>query len=210
MNIRTLSALTRGWALVAQIMSWLSALDAFSRGWMLGRAWAAAFAELRRAEAVARRLVIALSADLPLPAGHAPQHEGKRSEKRVTVRAYRPGFPLFDPLRHLPGAGMDLTFSARQAGEMPHSTQGLADRLAALQAVLDDPVPMAWRMARFLSRVCAVRFSPLRPGRPPGWQAELSSDQDRLMEAHGAALSILNAARPPPGPVPGRPKTPAS
>lgn len=119
--------MTRGWALVGQVLAWLAALDGLARGWMPGRDWWRAFAELRQAE-------------------------------------------------------------------------GVASRLAALSAVLEDPSGAVARMARFLAGELVGRASPLRPGAPPGWHAGLHMSQagDRYMEAHRAALAALNAPRAPP------------
>ena len=204
MDVRTDSAMTRGWALVGQVLAWLTALDGLARGWMPGRDWWRAFAELRQAEGVARRLVIALALDGPLPAAPIAPAEtapGKPAVKRAGARApYAPGFALFDPLGAL-GSGPGGASCTAQAGGVPHATHGLASRLSALTEVLSDPSGAVARMARFLAGDGAGRASPLRPGAPPGWHARLHMSQagDRYMEAHRAALFALNAPRAPPG-----------
>ncbi len=197
------SAMERGWALVGQVLAWLAALDGLARGWMPGRDWWRAFAELRQAEGVARRLVIALALEGPAPAAPTAPPDPKPDRpamKRAGARApYAPGFALFDPLGALlPGAGRAT--GPERAGEVPHATHGLASRLAALSAVLEDPSGAAARMARFLAGEAVGRASPLRPGAPPGWHAGLHMSQagDRYMEAHRAALTALNAPRAPP------------
>ena len=204
MDVRTTSAMTRGWALVGQVLAWLAALDGLVLGWMPGRAWGRAFAELRRAEGLARRLVIALAAEMPaLPADPpAPAATSRRAPHTTPPRTRAPGFPLFDPLGALclaPAAERVRTGT----GEVPHAIYGLQCRIAALQDVLADPSGAAARMARFLSAPRPGRTSPLRPGAPPGWSIRMALKDagDRYREAHHAALCVLNHAREGPAPV---------
>ncbi|MEO1028074.1 MAG: hypothetical protein AAFX02_03340 [Pseudomonadota bacterium] len=50
------------WARVETVLAALAVLPGFARGLVPGPVWARAFSELRRAEALARRALIALSA----------------------------------------------------------------------------------------------------------------------------------------------------
>ncbi|MEO0818263.1 MAG: hypothetical protein AAFX86_13285 [Pseudomonadota bacterium] len=74
MDERTQSALALGWRLVAGVLANLHALPGLASGWLDGPVWARAFAELRLAEAAARRLIIALADPFitPLPNPPAP------------------------------------------------------------------------------------------------------------------------------------------
>ncbi|MEL6663173.1 MAG: hypothetical protein AAFR33_09220, partial [Pseudomonadota bacterium] len=82
----------------------------------------------------------------------------------------------------------------------PHATTGLSRRLQAMQAVFDDPVPAARRMAAFMLRGRARRASAILPGHPPAYRLRQFLDwpMDVLMQAHEAALRVMNRGWDPP------------
>ncbi|MEO0817864.1 MAG: hypothetical protein AAFX86_11250 [Pseudomonadota bacterium] len=62
----------RVWTLVAGVLSALGALPGLARGSLAGAAWGQAFAELRLAEAAARRAIFAMAADHDFTSPPAP------------------------------------------------------------------------------------------------------------------------------------------
>lgn len=211
-------SLARVWALVASVLAALRALPGFARGGMPGAALARAFAELRLAEAAARRAVFALAAAHPRPAPLAPATLPPMAEARpVRVRAPRaPGygrpFNLSDRLtglmaRDARAGGRDE--SGRLAAE--RDLAGLKARMAALEDVLADPGPALMRYLRLRARPPRHAFAPppaprLRPGWPPGYDPARWQDwaMDVLMEVHRLALDALDA---PPGPAASQART---
>jgi len=185
---------------------------------------------LRPAEAAARRLVIVLARDVVVPASALRPH-GWRPIDRVRAQKNFPlSLPLFDrfkrfarrkppavavPRISMPGLTPPFTVAPRLAptpDDPIHATR-LKARLSALLKALDDPEPLAVRMARWQARrrmlvqaadAKAVprsphgrRLSPLRPGRPPGQfcksrrSGERHRVHDILEHAHELALCAL-------------------
>lgn len=197
MDPRTASALTLGWQLVAAILARLAVLA--GRAWLPGPLWFRVFAELRRAEAAARRLLVVMAAELAMDARVPVPAQGRAVAKALRSPAGPSGFALFDPLPE-PGFRMQQD-APEQAADEPvfHMTDGLAARMAALAALAGDPAPAARRMALWLARTDGPRTSPLRPGLPPGAGRPTLSDheQDVLMQCDDAARERLNRPLPP-------------
>lgn len=200
-------SLSRVWALVAGVLAALCALPGFARGVMPGAVWARAFAELRLAEAAARRAVFALAAAHPRPVSTAPAVLPPATEARpVRARASRAhGYcrpfnlsdRLPDPLAFsLPVEGRALSTETSPERELA----GLKARMATLEDVLADPGPALARYLRLRDRPPRHAFAPpsapcLRPGRPPGYDPARWQDwaMDVLMEVHRLALEALDA-----------------
>jgi hypothetical protein len=197
MDPRTSSALTLGWQLVAAILARLAVLA--ERAWLPGPVWFRVFAELRRAEAATRRLLVVLAGDMAVNAGAPVLANGGAVAKALQSPAGPPGFALFDSLSE-PGFGMRQDIPEQPAdGNAFHATDGLAARLAALSALAVNPAPAVRRMALWLARTRSPRTSPLRPGLPPGagQHTLLDREQDVLMQCDGAAREVLNRPLPP-------------
>lgn len=196
MDARTQSALDLGWRLVAATLSRLGAL--VGRSWLPGSVWSRAFAELRRAEAAARRLLVVLAGSVPLKAvpatGQACIHPVKHRAGGMGGR----GFSLFDTLPDLAFERCEGTEAPSDPATIFHSTAGLAARLKALAALADNPSPAIRRMALWLARRCGPRTSPLRPGGPPGVGVDLMDlDCDVVLQCDLCARERLNRPAPP-------------
>ncbi|MCI4645067.1 MAG: hypothetical protein MRY64_09810 [Hyphomonadaceae bacterium] len=109
MDAKTHSALELGWRLVIATLERLSALA--GRNWLTGPIWARAFAELRRAEGAARRMLVVLAAGVTVEAVRPCRKKRRRITKTAPNAPKRLGFALFDPLP-------ELSFGARH--EAPH------------------------------------------------------------------------------------------
>lgn len=198
MDVRTHSALTLGWRLVEATLASLGDLAGRAKGWLPGPVWARAFAELRRAEAAARRLLVILAEDLKLTVSPKQRPRGHSSAKTAKIRSKKPGFALFDPL---PGLRVTHDTGTAEPVNAPfglHATDGLAARCCALAALREDPDPAIRRMAFWLARKGCPRTCPLRPGLPPGVCGDLmESAQDVVMQCDALARQRLNRPLPP-------------
>ncbi|MEM9739166.1 MAG: hypothetical protein AAF829_04795 [Pseudomonadota bacterium] len=130
-----------------------------------------------------------------------------RAAPRSGDQKTNPTFALFEPLPdpHFLGGLIEADPSGRRTGlatpqQKPRDTRGLSNRIAALQAVFDDPRPAARRMARFLLVRRARRSMAILPGHPPAFRPRqfLDWSMDVLMQAHDAALRVMNTPRAPP------------
>lgn len=204
-------SLQRVWTLVASVLGALSTLPGFARGVMDGPDWGRAFAELRLAEAAARRAIIAMAVARddtapPLPSAMPPERETKKGEpSRETAPGPAP-FRLSDPVvSSIPALehGERSAPSEGPAGIVAsHTTEGLKARIEALAAVLADPLPTvercirlrAWARPHIFSR---PRAPQLRSGHPPGYRLKrwMDWDMDILMEIH---LLVRKLTGPPP------------
>ena len=158
-------------------------------GWVARAAWRRACRELRVLEALTRRLVLVMSADMAA-VRHAPR-PGRSRQAAPPSPSRSAGFVLFDPL---PG---DLRPAGPITAPLPDDvatpTHGLARRLAALEAVMAAPEQAARRMANWLARPAPARTTPIcltaRYSSAPG--------PDLLMDAlalfHRLAVERLNA-----------------
>ena len=191
MDVRTHSALELGWRLVAATLERLSALA--GRDWLPGPVWARAFQELRRAEGAARRMLVVLAGGVAVEVAPRRIKRAKAANPASNVPK-RPGFALFDPLPE-PGVPAPCETAPGWAAEpVHHSTEGLAARLAALSALMEDPAPAVRRMALWLARAGRGRTSPLRPGAPPGVRGShrLEREADVAWSCDGMARAVLN------------------
>ncbi|MEM1149474.1 MAG: hypothetical protein AAGI03_02815 [Pseudomonadota bacterium] len=197
-------ALNRVWTLVAGVLSALAALPGLSGACLPGPVWARAFAELRFAEAAARRALFVMAKAQPGPRLPCPSTLPPARVERPDVspplspkiRADRaPLFQLSDTLPD-PLVLAGVVEARAPAGPIvasgaPRPAAGLRARIAALQAVLDDPGPA---LARFIARRDRPRrhifdrgTAPrLRTGYPPGFivRRALEWSMDVLMEIH--------------------------
>ncbi len=203
-------SLARVWALVAGVLAALRALPGFAFGAVPGVVWVRAFAELRLAEAAARRAIFALAAAHPCPVPAAPAVRPSAPEARpvrhraLRARGYCRPFNLSDRLPGLMAFSLPAEGRALSAETSPErDLAGLKARIAALSDVLDDPGPALARYLRLRDRPPRHAFAPssapcLRPGSPPGYDPARWQDwaMDVLMEAHRLALKALDA--PPP------------
>jgi len=213
-------ALNRVWTLVAGVLAALSALPGLAGVCLPGPVWRRAFAELRFAEAAARRALFVMAArepapDLPAPSAMPPARDLSPTLSPKTAGPERKQTPLFQLSDRIPDplALAGLIERAGPAGAIvstgaPRASAGLKARMAALQALLDDPGPA---LARFIARRdrprrhifdrgCAPR---LKPGYPPGFRPAraLEWNMDVLMEIHTLAFQggAWHGGRPPPG-----------
>ena len=174
---------------------------------------------LRRAEAIARRILVLLACAMELtsPTRRTHKTEPSRSSAKIDEPAYKPqrvpGFRLTEPwpsttpyhLRQPVGcAGPMIRFFDRDgflSGPPPKPArivlegQSLLRRLQALDAVLKSPDATARRMARWLAkRRRGIRPTPLRIGAPSGrdklWRR--NPMQDPLYNYHYLARELLD------------------
>lgn len=201
----------RVWTLVAGVLRALSALPGLARGVMDGPVWGRAFAELRLAEAAARRAVFAMAAAFPvalppLPTAMPPEREPatlqSRRERSRGPAPFRLSDPMGDPLAALAFAlaGDGALEISPGTDTRPRPTAGLKARMDALAAVLADPAPALARYLRLCARprphIFARSPAPrLRPGHPPGYvRARWTAwEMDVLMEIHTLALEAPGA-----------------
>ena len=188
-------ALSRGWGVVERLVSVLSTVIHTGRT-PAGSARREALCLLRVAEAIIRRLLI-LMARQHRPAGPrtaaAPAALPDFSSFAPAAPLAR--FPLTEPFASFPGPPntgpriRSLCFSSNYLGDeaafrnatktgIDHALSNkMATRLGVLKDVLAHRSRHARRMGRWLARADAAlglrpaRFSPLRPGRPPGYSA---------------------------------------
>jgi len=205
----------RVWTLVAGVLSALRALPGMGGAFLPGPVWARAFAELRFAEAAARRALFVMAAATPR-ADHAPPSAmppEPAPAPGLSPNLSPKGTPRIQPFRLSdripdPLALAGLIEAAGPAGPIvstgaPRPVAGLKARMDALAAVLEDPGPA---LARFIARRDRPRrhifdrgnAPRLKPGRPPGFDPAraLEWNMDVLMEVHTLAMQ---GRAPPPG-----------
>ncbi|MEM1151267.1 MAG: hypothetical protein AAGI03_12035 [Pseudomonadota bacterium] len=208
-------SLRRVWTLVSSVLSALSALPGFGGSFLPGPMLAQAFCELRLAEAAARRALFFMAASEPSPVCPAPTALPAPRDLSVSVSNKTAGsapttpalFNLSDPLPDILALA-GLIETTGPTGPIvstggPRPIAGLKARMAALQAVLEDPGPS---LKRFIARRDRPRrhlldrgnAPRLRLGDPPGFvpRRALEWAMDVLMEIH--ELVICTRA-PPPG-----------
>ncbi len=188
---------------------------------------------VRPAEAAVRRLVIVLARDVVLRAGALRQRERCVLARATVPRRFPLSVPLLDPLKRFrrakpsrlavpristPGVTAPFAIAPRHAPQPddPVDAARLLARLDALQRVLQNPDPLAARMARWQARrqlrangkeqknaprlFRPQRVSPLRPGRPPGHFSASRGAADRhevhdVLE-HAQDLALYALSRP--------------
>lgn len=177
---------------------------------------------LRPAESAVRRLVMIAARDIVVVVKNGVRAEtGPTGGSARTRHAARqpPAFPVIDPLPHFlfrpirrrpkgfPRISIIGVTEPRPIPDYwipsPHDpvdAKGVCRRLRILKAVLDDLDKPARRLARWRARRDlglnrCKRFSPMRPGRPPGHRKRPSHEiDDVLRECHALAL---HATSPP-------------
>lgn len=211
-------AIGRVWTLVSGVLWALAQLPGFAAAALPGPALARAFRDLRLAEAAARRALWVIASGLPrpdlpapsampepreavAPAAPMPPCAGPQPRPHRAPRAFDLSDPMADPLV-LAGLGPAVDFTALQPHgetERARPSAGLKARMAALQAVLDDPAPAVARLVKRRDRPRRHLFdrgatARLRPGRPPGFLPHrfLDWDMDTLMEIHLLALARMH------------------
>ena len=198
MDARALSALDLGWRLVHATLAGLCDLAGQAAGWLPGPVWSRAFAQLRRAEAAARRLLLVLAENLAAETAAEPRPARAPAAKSPATGPKTPGFALFDPLSAFRLGVGDNTPCPAFESLCLHATSGLESRLCALAALVADPAPAIRRMACWLARRASARTSPLRPGLPPGVSGDLMErEQDVVMQCDALARARLNRPLPP-------------
>jgi len=173
---------------------------------------------LRPAESAARRLVMIAARDVVVVVKPARVTTTSVTTTRHGAATKTTSLPLLDPLkpfscrpsRHRATAFPRITFiGLTEPTPIPENwipTPGdqldaapLCRRLAALKRVLDDLDGQARRLARWRARRDqglnrSPRFSPLRPGRPPGHRTRpIHAVDDVLRECHALALALERA-----------------
>ena len=169
---------------------------------------------LRPAEYAARRLIAMAACRLSVsspPQRPAPEPGPARARKKPagSARERIPAFPLFDPFKPFedpwltPAEIAALDNPVRFVPVVPDlpprepvDARALCRRIAALRNALADFDGQAARLARWRARRAAGnarprRWSPLRPGRPPGWKRRPKSEVGEVLkECHFLARDI--------------------
>jgi hypothetical protein len=203
-------------ALLAVVAA-IAAMIGGREGMIARRLRNAALALLRPAEAAARRLIVAASRGLSVPA-EAPRPLPEGLARRRAASGDRPrAFPLFDTLKRFgPKRRPPPRFRPRirtfwgpqpppdpppAPKPRPDDLVGITRfrrRLASLEAALADLPRQARRLMRLRASrrrnpALALRW-PLRPGRPPGFRRNADRPIDVVLEAcHGLARDALAA-----------------
>lgn len=188
---------------------------------------------VRPAEAAVRRLVIMLARDLVLPASALRLEEWRVSARTGARRRFPLSVPLLDPLKcfgrarpsrlavpriSMPGVTAPFAIAPRHSPQPddPINAARMLARLDALQRVLQNPDPLAARMARWQARrqlrvnrkdqknaprlFRPQRVSPLRPGRPPGHfpASRRAADRHEVHDVldHAQDLALYALSRP--------------
>lgn len=196
------------WSVLSRTLASLLAHQGWAGGlaaWIPRTAWRRAYSQLRCMEWAARRLLVAMAVELGLPRRPAPlpKKPRKTAPRAAPAAPAEPGFRLFDPLGD-PLAGLGLDSRAAPVAGPPAADRvcaaGLAQRLAALSRLLDDPAPAVRRMALWLSRRKRGRTTPIRLGRLRPLRRASYTDPlaATLSDAHKLALGALNKSPPPP------------
>lgn len=178
---------------------------------------------LRPAEFAARRLIAMAACKLVTSGAHQQGQSPKLKDgtKNSTGAAGNrpapespepplPAFPLFDPFKPFghpwledgengqPGVWHDR--ETQRAPDDPVDAQALCRRIRALERALQDLEGQAarlarWRARRHRERCKPKRFSPLRPGRPPGWRKRPKSRVESVLkECHFLARDAWNTS----------------
>ncbi len=202
---RLYTAETMGWQRAAELVALIGALwctdsvppvhheCTLKRGM-----WRAGLRLVRLAEAMVRRLLFLLAAQLPPPrnrtgkAGETPVPDpyGPRSGETGSINERTPSFRLFEHVPSLEQMFADVPPAVRQHAFAPLRdagedvlAAGLLRRLSALQGVLDARRQAARRLQRWLSaRRGEGLVHNLRPGWPSGVSRSSGMDGSRVSE----------------------------
>lgn len=205
------SVLARGWAHVQELLTAILGLVAvvqLASGFTPARA--SLLAKLRRAESLARRLLLILALRLPPPATPARAFSTpKQQDIKPNTPASReraPAFRLIEPAPSLtiyspPGRFLQprirfLDEPCPPPASAPVRPCPLQRRIRALRAVLEHRRRAASRLARwFARRRHGLRFTPLKIGKPPGRLPGSDIFYDLIREAHHIACDALDRRR---------------
>ncbi len=118
---------------------------------------------------------------------------------RCSTRSSASAIPGWKTARTIrPGRGSTGKRSSRRTTRSTHS--GICRRIRVLERALQDLEGQAMRLARWRARrdreTCKPkRFSPLRPGRPPGWRKRpKTAVEEVLKECHFLARDAWNTS----------------
>lgn len=216
MDRATADALDWSFDFIARTLSALVASLGFDR-WVpdvIARpAWRRAMAEMRILEATARRLLLVLSGEVEFRAGKVnagarcpAAMPGKPRKDRVRAPCFAIAERLPDGFAMIAAAmaGPDDTGRQKAPTAPPSaaapmaSAAGLARRIEALSNMLDNPMPMARRIARQRRRTGPGRRNILRLGRLPGHGRGPTECLmiSTLHHAHQLAMAELNRGCP--------------
>lgn len=165
---------------------------------------------VRIAEAMARRVVLLLAVTFditPLSPKAQPQQTRKQAPRQTGIAAI--SVAMFDPWSAKPPSDWSV-LQGRSEPDALVSPARLRARLQAVDRVLDDPAPMARRMAAWMRRR-AVRaaaeiaqrsrpeaFWVCRLGRPPGLEGRCRQISPGIRDALTALSARAREAYPPP------------
>jgi hypothetical protein len=138
-----------------------------------------------------------------------PENDGLCRASRLTAEPL-PAFALFDPFKRFghpwledgedDQAGAWLYRETELGPDDPVGASGICRRIRVLERALQDLEGQAMRLARWRARrdreTCKPkRFSPLRPGRPPGWRKRpKTAVEEVLKECHFLARDAWNTS----------------
>jgi len=142
-----------------------------------------------------------------------PEDDARREIPRPAVHTARgaafPAFALFDPFKRYGHPWLepdDLatpdtdSFRVPLPPDEPVDAKGLCRRIRALAGALSDLEGQALRLARWRARrsneTCRPkRWSPIRPGRPPGWRKRPKTQIEAVLkECHLLAKDAWNTS----------------
>jgi hypothetical protein len=175
---------------------------------------------LRPAEYAVRRLIVMAACKLDLtipplrpgsavPAGGTTAPDGDPPEPADGADANTPAFALFDPFKRTGhpwlepdgiAADEDTDFPLALPPNEPVDAKALCRRIRALADALSDLDGQALRLARWRARrhmesARPRRWSPLRPGRPPGVRKKPKTPvEDVLTDCHILARDAWNTS----------------
>jgi len=201
----------RGWRIAAELLTSLSAVLSPTRS-LTGAAKREALALLRVVEAMVRRVLVLLAAQLkPRTPSTTPQTLPDFSQFTPAEPDRTPLFTLTEAQAAWPQENPDSGPRIRLLDDallaQPSTSKAAPDdlntrfwhRLAALQHVAANQRKHVRRMARWLAHARALtgpgRRFPMRPGRPPGYSARRRTrdplTQSSLMDLSSFAWQIL-------------------
>ncbi|MEM9739952.1 MAG: hypothetical protein AAF829_08780 [Pseudomonadota bacterium] len=203
MDSATVDALDWSFDYLARTLCGLVAalgFDRFVPDLIMRPAWRRALRDVRLLEAIARRLLLALSGDLDItaktvnpPCAPTAPMPGTARSNRVT----KPGFCIVEPLPAIFGTGVPNACAVDAIPAAPLAcTHRLALRIGALQAVLEDPQRVARRMALRRRHGRAGPYHMLGPLPSHGRTRSTDLIQSTLRHAHDLALAELNRGCP--------------
>ena len=173
---------------------------------------------LRPAEFAVRRLIAIAACGVEIGArqrGRSPKlKDGTEARPPINTA---PTFPLFDPFKPFRHPWREEGDGGEAGPVAPErdpddlvDARAVCRRIVALEAALEDLEVHALRLARWRarraaeratgeSRVRPCRFSPFRPGLPPGWRKRPKTDIEEVLKECNSLALIAWAGPDPPG-----------